>query len=81
MAVRLVVDNPSDLYVTLSEFNVRVWLVGHDSSAGKGWLDKVEVLTPRANKTLEFQVSLPWKGSLGELQEVRRCRSTLSNPR
>jgi hypothetical protein len=70
MSVRLVVDNPSDLHVTVSAFKSKVWLSGHDASAGSGWLAKVETLTPRSNTTLEFTVTIPWQGSLGELQDV-----------
>ena len=33
-------------------------------------MEKIETLGPRSNTTLEFKVSIPWRGSLGELQEV-----------
>ena len=61
LSVRLVVDNPSDLFITLTRVKPKVWLTGRETSVADGAIISETLCDARASVAVDAFVTVPWE--------------------
>lgn len=70
--MRVVVTNPSDVVMTLTQFKPRVWLGGREGSVAEAPADSETTVEARAAATLDFYVTVPWESEESFIVDARR---------
>ena len=70
--VRVVVMNPSDVVMTLTQFKPRVWLGGREGAVAEAPANPETTVEARAAATLDFYVIVPWESEESFIADARR---------
>ena len=70
--MRVVVTNPSDVVMTLTQFKPRVWLGGREGSVAEAPANSETTVEARAAATLDFYVTVPWESEESFIVDARR---------
>lgn len=70
--VRVVITNPSDVVMTLTQFKPRVWLGGREGSVAEAPVNSETTVEARAAASLDFYVTVPWESEESFIVDARR---------
>ena len=70
--VRVVVTNPSDVVMTLTQFKPRVWLGGREGAVAEAPASPETAVEARSAATLDFYVTVPWESEESFVADARR---------
>lgn len=71
LQIRLVVDNPSDVYFTLMQFTPRVWISGRDSAVGEGTIVAETNALAQGKVAIDAYVTIPWESEESFIVDAR----------